>query len=212
MSPRSPWRVRSRVVLAVVGVVALLGVAGIVAGYSLLTPGFDPNGACTSDGRAPAAYPALEALVPATFDGKKPQSLDSGRKCTTEGLATLASHGITEARFAGAFWPTAAESGTSLAVFQAPGLTAQWLSEYYEAGARASSNVTTLRPSTTTVQGQPAYRLDVENGGNLQSVVTWPDPATSVIRVAIVSEAARDGATLAKLDASVQQAIAAFAP
>ncbi len=194
------------------GVVALIGSLVVLAGCSVLAPGFDATGACTSDGRAAGAYPQLEAIIPPTLDGKKPQTLDSGRNCTTAGLATLASHGVTEVRFAGALWPTAAESGTSLAVFSAPGLTAAWLGEYYEAGARSDSKVVSIRTSTPTVDGRPGFRLDAQNDTSLEAIVTWPDPTGSVIRAAIVSEAARDGATPAKVDAAVQRAIAAFAP
>jgi hypothetical protein len=192
--------------------VALLGTTVLLAGCSILTPGFDPTGACTSDGQAAGAYPDLEALIPTTLDGKPPQSLDSGRKCTPDGLGTLASHGLTEVRFAGAVWPTAAESGTSLAVFSAPDLTAAWLGEYYEAGAKTDSKVVSLKTSTPTVQGRPGFRLDAQNDTSLEAIVTWPDATGSVIRVAVVSEAARDGATPAKVDAAVQQAIAAFRP
>ena len=209
MPHRPSGRVRSR---ALAGLLALLGALVLVGGCSVVSPDFDPTGACTSDGRAPGAYPSLEALVPATLDGTKPQSLDSGRNCTKDGLATLASHGISEVRFAGALWPTAAESGTSLAVFQAPGLSAKWLEEYYEAGARSSTKVSGYTASAPAVQGRQGYRLDAENDGRLQSIVAWPDASGSVIRVAIVSEAARDGATLATRDAALQRAIAAFAP
>lgn len=200
-SPRGP-------ALAVAGLgLALLAVA--IAGCSLAGSSFDPNGPCTSDGRQPGAYPQLEALVPTTLDGKRPGQLDSGRNCTAEGLGTLAGHGIHEVRFAGGIWQTGAESGTTLAVFSAPGLTAAELGEFYEAGARASSKVSAIETSAPAVQGRAGYRLDAENDGRLQSIVTWPDPAAEVVRVVIVSSAARDGATPASHADAVQRAIAA---
>ncbi len=207
MSPRSLPHVPARVATVLV---ALAAAAVLIAGCSFGAAAFDPNGPCTTDGRAAGAYPDLEALVPSTLDGKSPASLDSGRKCTSDGLATLASHGITEVRFAGAVWPTGAESGTSLAVFSAPGLTPAWLGESYEAGARASSKVSGYTATTPVVQGRQGYRLDAENNGNLQTVVVWPAPAGPVMRVAIVSGAARDGTTLASQQLAVQRAIAAF--
>src|SRR5829696_7976741 len=45
-------------------------------------PSFDPTGDCTTDGRAPGAYPELEALVPTRYQGVPPGTLDSGRNCT----------------------------------------------------------------------------------------------------------------------------------
>jgi hypothetical protein len=206
MSPRTLPRIASRLAVAALAATILL------EGCSLGAAAFDPTGPCTADGRAAGAYPDLEKLIPATLDGKAPQTLDSGRSCTTDGLGTLASHGITELRFAGGVWPTAAESGTSLAVFSAPGLTGPWLEEYYEAGARTDSKVAALAASTLTVQGRPAERIDVQNDTSMQAIVTWPDAAGTAIRVAIVSEGARDGATKAKVDAAMQQAIAAFGP
>jgi hypothetical protein len=209
MSPRSLPRVPSRVAAVAI---AVLAAATMLAGCSLGAAAFDPSGPCTTDGRMPGAYPELERLVPASFDGKAPQTLDSGRTCSSDGLGTLAGHGIRELRFAGGVWSTAAESGTSLAVFSAPGLTGPWLEEYYEAGARTDSKVASLVTSTLTAQGRPAERIDVQNDTSLQAIVIWPDATGTVIRVAIVSQGARDGATKATIDAAVQQAIAAFPP
>ena len=53
-------------------------------------PSFDPTGDCTTDGRAPGAYPDLEALVPTKYQGVAPGTLDSGRNCTVTNLGSLA--------------------------------------------------------------------------------------------------------------------------
>ena len=206
MSPRP--RLGRGLGVAVAGLGLLLATL-VIAGCSLAGSSFDPSGPCTADGRQPGAYPELEALVPRSLDGKPPGQLDSGRNCTAAGLGTLAGHGLHEVRFAGGIWQTGAESGTTLAVFSAPGLTAAQLGEFYEAGARARSKVSAIDTSAPTGQGRAAYRLDAENDGRLQSIVTWPDPGAGVIRVVIVSSAARDGATPASHAAAVRGAIAA---
>ena len=56
-------------------------------------PSFDPTGDCTTDGRAPGAYPDLEALVPTKFMNAAPGTLDSGRNCTATNLGSLAQAG-----------------------------------------------------------------------------------------------------------------------
>ena len=66
-------------------------VVGLVAGCS--GAGFDPSGPCTTDGRAAGAYPALEALVPATFRGRPPDGSTREEKLRSpEALATLRSN------------------------------------------------------------------------------------------------------------------------
>src|SRR5215210_6340281 len=90
---------------------ALVGIllAGIVAAGC--SASFDPAGPCRTDGSAAHAYPDLEAQLPTTFRGAPPSEVDSGRACTPEGLGTLAGHGISELRFAGATWSTGTDSG-----------------------------------------------------------------------------------------------------
>ena len=55
---------------------------------------FDPAAPCPAEGQQPGAYPDLEALLPATHEGKAPDSVDSGRLCTDANLGTLAAAGI----------------------------------------------------------------------------------------------------------------------
>ena len=88
---------------------------------------------CTTDGRAPGAYPDLEALVPTTYEGAPPETPRLGAQLhgrrTSGSLARL---GINEVRFAGGTWTFGAERAAVLAVFRTPGLTADDLAAFYD--------------------------------------------------------------------------------
>jgi hypothetical protein len=170
-------------------------------------PPFDPSGACTADGRAAGAYPALEALVPAEFDGRRPDSLDSGRNCSRETLGTLADRGVEEMRFAGGIWDLGSGGGVTLAVLEAPGLRPDWVAEFYETGARSGRRVEDVTVSETTIGGRPATRIDALNGESFQTVVVVPD-AADLVRVVIVASAIREVQTRAAHDAIVGAALA----
>jgi hypothetical protein len=160
-------------VLAVALVLALA-----LAGCGTATPvaSFDPASACTTDGRMPGAYPELEALLPAAYEGKAPATVDSGRNCTPAALGTLADAGIEGVRFAGATWPLGGTSGLTVAVFEGDGLDPKAMIDFYEAGARAASRTEKLLSEDTTVAGQPARRLAVlRSDGSGQTIVAWPD-------------------------------------
>ncbi len=160
-------------VLAVALVLALA-----LAGCGTATPvaSFDPASACTTDGRMPGAYPELEALLPAAYEGKAPATVDSGRNCTPAALGTLAVAGIDGVRFAGATWPLGGTSGLTVAVFEGDGLDPKAMIDFYEAGARTASRTEKLLSEDTTVAGQPARRLAVlRSDGSGQTIVAWPD-------------------------------------
>ncbi|MER3418525.1 MAG: hypothetical protein C4343_05390 [Chloroflexota bacterium] len=201
---RSGRRVPSRI--GVLGAV-LLAVAGcgLVAGG----PRFDPAGPCLVDGREPGAYPELEALVPARFDDRPPDRLDSGRTCSPENLGSLAAAGIGELRFAGGLWATGAESGVTLALFTARGLTVDALGAWYEAGARSARKTSNIVVSRPAVGGAPAFRIDLENGGQLQTIVVHPAATPGTVRVVLVGSAARDVRTPEGHAAIVERALAA---
>jgi hypothetical protein len=121
-------------------------------------PSFDPTGDCTTDGRAPGAYPDLEALVPTRYMGVAPGTLDSGRNCTVTNLGSLARLGITEVRFAGGTWTFGAERAAVLAKFRTHGLTADYLAAFYN-DSRATAS--TRRPesgSRPSWSGRPLSR------------------------------------------------------
>lgn len=173
----------SRASVVVRGLVGAL-VAGIVlaACGSAGTPvvSFDPASPCTTDGQQPGAYPELEALLPGTWKDRQPTSLDSGRMCTTAALGTLATHGIAELRFAGSTWQIEGPSGFTFAVFEADGLDAGRVVEFYESGSRSAGVGGEFRTSDITIAGEPAIRLDVEGvDGSSQTVIAWPGPDAS---------------------------------
>jgi hypothetical protein len=194
MSPSVRGRVGGRPWL----LLALLFVVAACSGAA--APSFDPSGPCTVNGKRAGAYPELEALIPASFGGKAARTLDSGRNCTSVELGTLASHGVTELRFAGGVWPDG-NSGVTLAVFTAPGLQSEWLAEWYEAGARAARVTGNIQLSKPTIADRPGQRLDVVNGEAPQTVITWPSTRPDTINVVITSDEPED---------RIQAAVAAF--
>ena len=163
---------------------------------------FDPSGPCSTDGRAAGAYPELEALVPREFQGRAPDKVDSGRNCTPTALATLALHDVSEMRFAGGIWDLGSNSGVTLAVFEAPGLEAAWVAEFFEAGARTARRVESVDVRSIVLPGgAAASRIDALNGESYQTVVVWPDGER--VRVAIVASFIREVSTKAAHEAVV---------
>jgi hypothetical protein len=181
----------------------VLGVALVVAGCSggPAAASFDPSGRCTADGRAPGAYPDLEALVPKTYQGAAPATLDSGRNCSPTNLGSLAKLGITEVRFAGGTWTFGAERAAVLAVFRANGLTGDALATFYEESAAAASRTQILAQSRQTIAGRGGWRIDTQTSERLQTVVVWPAVATDTVDVVITNDLP---------DARIQDAIDAF--
>lgn len=186
--------------------IALLLLALLVTGCSST---FDPTGPCSGDGSKAGAYPELEALIPKTYAGADPAQLDSGRSCTTEGLGTLAGHGVSEVHFAGGTWTTGTQSGLSLAVFANPGgsaLDPAWISEFYAATAAAGKNVTSIDQSTYDVGGGVSgQRIDVLNGESFQSVVVWGQ--SGQVHVALVADFIREIQTKEAHDKVVRAAV-----
>ena len=173
---------------------------------------FDPTGPCTANGSSPGAYPDLETAVPTTFKGAKPTDLDSGRACTPDGLGTLAGHGVKEMRFAGGTWSTGTDSGLSLAVFidpTGPALTRDWITEFYETGAKAGKKVTSLETTDYPIgAGVIGRRIDVLNDESYQSVVVWERNGQVV--VALVADFIREIQTKDAHDLVVRAAVDAF--
>jgi hypothetical protein len=164
-------------------------------------PSFDPTGACSGDGRAPGAYPELEAMVPIAFYDAAPDTLDSGRNCTAANLGSLAARGISEVRFAGGTWTFGAERAAVLAVFRADGLDAAALASFYADGAKANGRTKILDQTMPSIAGRTGYRLDTETSTRAQTVVTWPGTNDDVVNVVLTSDLP---------DARIQEAIDAF--
>jgi hypothetical protein len=164
-------------------------------------PSFDPTGACTTDGRAPGAYADLEALVPKTYQGVAPGTLDSGRNCTATNLGSLASLGISEVRFAGATWSFGAERAAVLAIFRTHGLTAEALAAFYAESAKAAARTEVVGTSAPMIAGRQGQRLDTKTGERVQTVVVWPAASTDQVNVVITNDLP---------DARIQDAIDAF--
>jgi hypothetical protein len=174
---------------------------------------FSPDGACVADGRAAAAYPDLEALVPRDIGGKA-TTVDSGRNCSDKALGALVGHDIHEVRFAGATLDEGGGDGTVVATFEAgpgqPGLTADEIAEFYTSGAVGSSktdNTTTTHPSMG--DAGVVFRLDTLNDLSQQTVVVLP--GETQVRVVIVATAVGPDASKAEHDSRVEAAVAAAA-
>ena len=201
MSPRFVPLVRRRALGAILAVAVVAGVAGCAGS------GFDPSGPCNSDGRTAGAYPELEAIVKTTFRGRAPDRLDSGRNCTPQALATLAGHGVTAMRFAGATWDLGSSSGVTLAVLEAPALDVAWVAEFYEAGARAAKSMLSVDVRTVAIpDGRPGSRIDALNGESYQSVIVWSDGQR--VRVALIASFIREVQTKEAHNAVVDEALA----
>jgi hypothetical protein len=149
---------------------------------------FDPTATCTVDGSAPGAYPDLEAMVPATYEAKGPETLDSGRNCTPEGLGSLAQAGFDEVRFAGGTWGFGAIRAAALVVFSAPGLTADDVAGFYTASARTANRTQITAQSTPTLAGRPGHRLDTMTSDRQQTVMVWPAAVPDVVNVVLTND------------------------
>lgn len=162
---------------------------------------FDPASACTTDGVMAGAYPALEAKIPTSYEGRGPDHLDSGRHCTPANLGTLATAGITEVRFAGGTWDFGGNRAAALVVFQGSGLTADLVAEFYASSARAADRTTVTGESTPTLAGRATHRLDTTTGDRTQTVVSWAGRDPDTVDVVITNDLP---------DPKIDAAVAAF--
>lgn len=193
-------------------VVVALAAAGLLTGCAggRAASSFDPSGPCTTDGQRPGAYPELERLIPASFEGVAPAHLDSGRNCTEANLGTLASHGIREVRFAGGLWETGDRSGFTLAVLVAPNLTAERMADFYEAGARAGRKTEEVRRSTADLDGRNAWMISTLNDESYQTITVWDAAEPGTVRAVLVGSDVRETDGMESHSALVQHAVAAF--
>jgi hypothetical protein len=162
---------------------------------------FDPTGPCTTDGEAPGAYPELEARIPAVYEGRAPDLLDSGRNCTSSNLGSLAARGIEEIRYAGGTWDFGSDIAAALVVFSADGLTAEAMAEWFRTTAEAAGRTEITGTSRPEVGDEQAYRLDTKTGERIQTIVVWPAAETDLVNVALTHNLP---------DPKIDAAIAAF--
>jgi hypothetical protein len=168
---------------------AALLLLGACGGSDPLVTSFDPAAPCPAEGQQPGAYPELEAMLVDQYEGRGPDYADSGRLCTPEALGSLADAGITQLRFAGATWQLGGTSGLTLAVFEADGLDAAEMLEFYAIPAETARRTEKLQRSESSVGSAPARRLDVlGSDGTGQTVVAWQAQGESVIRVLLAAD------------------------
>lgn len=182
-------------------------VVGACGGSS--PPSFDPDASCGADGRAPGAYPELEARLPATLDNAPPTSLDSGRHCSEGALGSLIAHDAAGIRFAGATWDRGGGDAITSAIFGLfdRDLPASWIAEFYEIGARTAKRTEQIETSRPVFEGVgETFRLDTLNGLSLQSVVVWQDGP--LVRVVLAATAVAPDASRTAHDALVELAVA----
>ncbi len=195
--------------VVLLALLAIVASCGGTAGTS-----FDPQAPCPAEGKQPGAYPDLEALVPTALDGAPPVLVDSGRNCSEANLGTLASHGITEVRFAGGTWEIGQRSGVTIAVFRAPGLTTARLAEFYESSAREArkteevtlADFMIFHPEGGRVSGR---RLDTLNDESFQTVVVLDGEEAGTVRAVLVASDVRETGTRDAHDERVTRASAA---
>ncbi len=181
-------------------------VAGLVVvgcSASAPTPRPDPSGACGGADvqRFAGFYPGLEARLPASLSGAAPSARDSGRYCSTKTLGPLRGAGHDEVRFAGETFPATSQSGVSLIVYSAPGLTADQVGAAFHAGAGTGRSVEIVSDDPHVVAGRSGRRLEVINGDTRQVVVVWPAADPDVVRIVIAADVG---------NAAIDQAVAAL--
>ena len=167
----------------------LLATVLAACGSPIPVVSFDPTSPCTTDGRQPGAYPDLEGILPTAYDGRAPDSVDSGRSCTPAALGSLVARGVEEMRFAGSTWGLGGTTGLTVAAFEAQGLDPGAMIEFYAAGAKANRKTEKMQVSDTTAGGRPASRLDVlQSDGAYQTVVAWPSEDKGRVMVLLAAD------------------------
>lgn len=192
-------------------VIAAVLAAFAVSGCAAPAASFDPAAPCTRDARLPGAYPDLEQLIPASFQGQAPASVDSGRNCTTASIGTLAGVGVEELQFAGGLWETGRRSGVTLAVVRSPALTGQQVFDFYHAGALAARRTETI--DTTIVEsasGRDILSLTTLNGESFQTIQVQEAAEAGLVRVVLVGSDVRENASREAHDSRVSAAAEAF--
>lgn len=141
------------------------------------------------------AYPELEALLPASLRQAAPNTVDSGRSCTSEALGVLFERGVRETRYAGATWDLGSEKGVTYAVFEGTGLDPDDMIAFYESGARATGRADALEIRDFEVAGASGSRLDTIHRNVAQTIVAWPAGTPGRVNVVLASAIGEDELT-----------------
>jgi hypothetical protein len=190
------FRVSARALIALASLAVFVAACGGGAPTS-----FDVAAGCPVEGRVAGAYPDLEKRIPTSYEGRAPDTLDSGRHCDADSLGSLAKAGFDEVRFAGGTWDFGGERAAALVVFEAPGLTANQIADFYGTSAQGANRTTITGVSTPEISGRSGYRLNTMTGDRVQTVVVWPSATSDVVNVVITNDLP---------DPKIQSAIDAF--
>jgi len=190
------FRVSARALIALASLAVFVAACGGGAPTS-----FDVAAGCPVEGRVAGAYPDLEKRIPTSYQGRAPDTLDSGRHCDADSLGSLAKAGFAEVRFAGGTWDFGGERAAALVVFEAPGLTANQIADFYGTSAQGANRTTITGVSTPEISGRSGYRLNTMTGDRVQTVVVWPSATSDVVNVVITNDLP---------DPKIQSAIDAF--
>jgi hypothetical protein len=190
------FRVSARALIALASLAVFVAACGGGAPTS-----FDVAAGCPVEGRVAGAYPDLEKRIPTSYEGRAPDTLDSGRHCDADSLGSLAKAGFAEVRFAGGTWDFGGERAAALVVFEAPGLTANQIADFYGTSAQGANRTTITGVSTPEISGRSGYRLNTMTGDRVQTVVVWPSATSDVVNVVITNDLP---------DPKIQSAIDAF--
>jgi len=190
------FRVSARALIALASLAVFVAACGGGAPAS-----FDVAAGCPVEGRVAGAYPDLEKRIPTSYEGRAPDNLDSGRHCDKDSLGSLAKAGFDEVRFAGGTWDFGGERAAALVVFEAPGLTANQIADFYGTSAQGANRTTITGVSTPEISGRSGYRLNTMTGDRVQTVVVWPSATSDVVNVVITNDLP---------DPKIQSAIDAF--
>jgi hypothetical protein len=177
------FRVSARALIALASLAVFVAACGGGAPAS-----FDVAAGCPVEGRVAGAYPDLEKRIPTSYEGRAPDTLDSGRHCDADSLGSLAKAGFAEVRFAGGTWDFGGERAAALVVFEAPGLTANQIADFYGTSAQGANRTTITGVSTPEISGRSGYRLNTMTGDRVQTVVVWPSATSDVVNVVITND------------------------
>ena len=75
-----------------------------------------------------------------------------------------------------------------LVVFEAPGLTAHQVADFYGTSAEGANRTTITGVTTPEIAGRSGHRLDTMTGDRVQTVVVWPSKDNGLVNVVITND------------------------